>query len=79
MPGPGLYDPGMGIDKEGKYFLSTVSNSKASRISPSRRFLELKKDIAPGPGQYDPIDYLDSSGSYFFSKYKNSGVRRFGK
>jgi hypothetical protein len=78
VPGPGAYDPKTGLDAVGKYTLSTISNSKATTISPSKRFSILIQSKGPGPGAYDPKDYLDSSGNYFSAKYKSSGARKFG-
>lgn len=60
VPGPGTYGAGIEINKYGKYNLSTISNSRAAKWSPSKnRFVDefgYKKDL-PGPGGYNPSDY----------------------
>ena len=74
IPGPGSYQPKIGIDKYGKYVLSKIQNSRAANWSPSKkRFIDEnrhKRDI-PGPGNYNPSDY--SGGQYLLSTNKNLG------
>lgn len=58
-PGPGTYSS-IGIDKEGKYSVSNLPNSKAQVWSPakSKRFKEeLHSHLKnPPPGTYNPSD-----------------------
>lgn len=58
-PGPGTYKS-IGIDKDGKYSVSNIPNSKASVWSPSKskRFKdELHSNLKnPPPGTYNPSD-----------------------
>ena len=78
IPGPGTYGAGLEINKYGYYPVSTYSDSKAARWSPSKkRFPPENKNIQeiPGPGSYNPNDYI--AGNYILSTHRNSGTRKY--
>lgn len=79
-PGPGTYAPTIGINKVGKYCLSTVPNSKAANWSPSKnRFIDASRHVRdrPGPGAYNPSDVESANGSYIVSNFRNTGNVKF--
>ena len=80
VPGPGTYGPAVGINKFGKYCLSTVPNSRAANWSPSKnRFLDetrRSRDM-PGPGAYNPSDIDSCQGGYIVSNFRNTGNVKF--
>jgi len=79
IPGPGSYKS-IGIDKEGKYVLSTIPNSRASAWSPpkSKRFKEPLRHTGekPEPATYNPSDMHSVDQSYITSTIKNPGIKR---
>jgi len=83
LPGPGNYgrDLGIGINKIGKYYVSNISNSRASVFSPSKRFKDNRSAMTqnPGPGTYTADDVSltdDKVRTYVLSNFKTNGVSR---
>lgn len=76
IPGPGTYGQTIEINKTGKYFISTIENSKAAAWSPSKkRFNDDNRynRNLPAPNHYHPSDKSD--GHYLLSNFKTDGVR----
>ena len=49
IPGPGAYDPPSAINSNGRYFVSTHSNSRATKFSLSKS-TSFSASKTPGPG-----------------------------
>lgn len=65
VPGPGTYDPNVGLNKTGSYFLSKFMSSMCRTHYHSDRNTILTKNIStPGPGNYR----LPSDFGYYESK-----------
>lgn len=79
IPGPGHYKA-IGINKDGKYSVSTIPNSKASVWSPpkSKRFKDQMRHQMekPEPGTYNPSDTRSIDDSYLLSTMKNPGCKK---
>lgn len=78
-PGPGAYEPKLGTEPSGKYFISSIKNSGAPSFSlPSLpRFRNDKKDTVPGPGAYTLKTGISDPSSQFISFIKSPKTRTF--
>lgn len=78
-PGPGAYDPKVGTNPTGDYFIASIHNSKAPTFSlPSLpRFKNEKKDTKPGPGTYSLHIGIADPTSTFLSTFKTPKTRTF--
>lgn len=72
-PGPGAYEDKLELNGRGHYVLSTISNTRVSKISPKKKKYHISRNVSPGPGGYTPRDQ-NSSGEYTLSQFKNLGV-----
>lgn len=68
-PGPGAYNPSVGVDKTGQYFINKYKNSGAPVFNKQKRIVALDtsetRKITPGPGSYrlqSEFGYYDPSG-----------------
>ena len=79
-PGPGAYTPAVNINKDGKYFVSSIKSSGAPSFSlPSlERFkVDNRTRFVPGPGQYDLKIGIGDPTSTFMSNFKSPKTRTF--
>ena len=72
-PGPGAYEDKLELNGNGHYVLSTISNTRVSKISPKKKKYQIRKAESPGPAGYTPRDQK-GSGEYMLSQFKNLGV-----
>lgn len=79
-PGPGAYDPKVGTNPTGEYFIASLHNSKAPTFSlPSLpRFRDDKKDVTrPGPGAYSLKVGIADPSATFVSTFRSPKTRTF--
>lgn len=69
VPGPGTY-PLIGIDKMGRYPLSTFKNSGAQTWSPAPSTRQSRREPLPGPGAHNVLPDSFSSSNYVLSNNK---------
>lgn len=69
VPGPGSY-PVIGIDKMGRYPVSTFKNSGAQTWSPAPTSRRSLRENLPGPGAHNVMPDSFSSSNYVLSNYK---------
>ena len=91
IPGPGTYDTGTTITRNGYNFNSKYKNSGAPLIRGGTKFAnqilgtaqlltsKAQAKLGPGPGQYEPKTSLSSVGQYWIAQYKGSKAPCFGK
>ena len=82
IPGPGKYDSSsIEINKQGKYPISTYSNTKQVNWSKAKeeRFFSPKSTRTPGPGKYNIHGLVNGSGKCYNSKFRSGTAKTFGK
>ena len=81
VPGPGNYNSTYTeINKDGKYPISTFSNTKDVNWSKAKekRFFNLKNSKTPGPGMYEIHGLVNGSGRVYNSKFKSGTAKTMG-
>lgn len=78
-PGPGAYEPKIGISSNGVYLVSGYKNSRAPNFSlPTlSRFAYGKNENVPGPGTYGLKTGISDANSNFLSTFRSPKTRTF--